>query len=324
VRNEGYWGRKPRITRRIYKLITNDDAAFQVLQKGEMDVMNLRAEQWVGQASRPAFEARFNKFRYPGNGFSYIGWNLRRPLFADKRVRRALTMLLDRELIREEIYQGLARVVSGSFHPDEPEYNKEIEPLPYDPDAAEALLAEAGWVDSNNNGTLDKDGAEFTFELLLTNDNPVAEQIATVFQESLRFAGVGMTIRQLEWATFLQSVKSHDFDASMLGWSLVPYPDPYQVWHSTQAIKDGSNSVGFVNEEADRLMEEARTVFDRDQRVALYHRFHEILHEEQPYTFLFCREDLVTVDKRIHNTVVYPRGLDSLEWWVPLPLQKYK
>jgi peptide/nickel transport system substrate-binding protein len=94
------------------------------------------------------------------------------------------------------------------------------------------------------------------------------------------------------------------------------------VWHSSQAEK-GSNFVGFVNAEADRIMDDARLEFDEQKRFATYHRFHAILHEEQPYTFLFCIQSLEALDRRFQNVKVYKFGLDSREWWVPANLQRY-
>ncbi len=324
VRNENYWNeeKKPRIVRRVYKLITDDNAAFQVLLRQEMDLMNLLPEQWVGRAAKPSFDEKFDKYSYYRPYYNYIGWNARNPLFADKRVRRAMTMLLDRETIRETIYHGLAQTISGNFFIDSPEYNKAIQPWPFDPAKGKTLLDEAGWTDSNGDGLRDKGGTAFQFELLIVNANPVAEQVATVFQEELRRAGIEMTIRPLEWATFLQSVDERRFEAVMLGWSMPPDADPYQVWHSSQAEK-GSNYVNFVSEEADRLIEQARTEFDQDKRIEMYRRFHEILHEEQPYSFMFCSKVLLAVDKRFRNVTMYPLGPDTLEWWVPAAVQRY-
>ena len=323
IRNEDYWGERPALERRIYRIITNPDAALQVLQQGNMDYMPLLPEQWQRRASNPQFEAQFHKLKYARASYSYIGWNMRRPQFEDKRVRQALTMLLDRESIREEIYYGLATVTSGSFFVEEPEYNPNIQPWPYDPERARELLAEAGWTDSTGNGRLDKDGVEFEFELMITNDNPMGEQIATLFQESLQTVGIRMRIRQLEWQAFLQDVKSHNYDSSMLGWSLAPYPDPYQLWHSSQAVVNGSNSVGFIHEEADQIIEAGRLEFDQEKRIAMYHRFHEILHEEQPYTFMFSPMALAAVDKRFRGIKTYPFGLQLSEWWVPADLHRY-
>jgi peptide/nickel transport system substrate-binding protein len=82
--------------------------------------------------------------------------------------------------------------------------------------------------------------------------------------------------------------------------------------------------VGFKNVEADRIMDQARLEFDEPKRVALYHRFDAILHEEQPYTFLFCIQELEALDKRFQNVKVYKFGLDSREWYVPANQQRYR
>lgn len=324
VRNENYWGEKPHILRRVLKIITNDDSAFTVLTKNEIDQMSLTPELWMTRADTAEFDADFNKIRFRSPSYNYIGWNMRRDLFKDQRVRLAMTMLMDRELILDELLYGLAVVTSGNFFVNEPEYNKEIEPWPFAPQRAAELLTEAGWTDSDNDGILDRAGMPFRFQLLMPNSAPVYyELIATIFQEELERAGIEMSIRTLEWATFLENVNKHEFDACMLAWRLVPYPDPYQVWHSSQAVEDGSNHVGFVNEEADRIMEQARTTFDHAKRIELYHRFHEIVHQEQPYTFLFCRDALYALDKRFANVAVYPIALDPAEWWVPQAEQRY-
>jgi len=206
---------------------------------------------------------------------------------------------------------------------EEPEYNEEIQPWPFDPEGAKRLLDEAGWIDSDGDGVRDKDGRPFQFELLFTVNWPPHERVATLFQEELARAGIQMAIRTLDWASLLPNVHEQKFDAVMMGWGQVPYPDPYQVWHSSQHVEHGSNHVGFKNEEADRIMEQARLEFDRQKRAQLYHRLHEIIHEEQPYTFLFCRKALLAVDKRFHNIRMYPYGPDPREWWVPKHLQRY-
>ncbi len=320
-RNENYWREKPYIKERVFQIITEHNSAFQVLNQQGMDVMELTPELWTHRASRPEFEQNFQKFTYYAPRYSYIGYNMRRPLFEDKRVRRALTMLLDREQILEQIHYGLGQVITGNFFIDNPEYNEELEPWPHDPEAARELLGEAGW-SRNDDGVMEKDGREFRFELIIRADSPTDEQIATVFQESLRRAGIQMRIRRLEWASLLQQVDSREFDAVRLGWSMPPDPDPYQVWHSSQA-EGGSNHVGFDNEEADEIIEEARQTFDDERRTELYRRFHEIVHEEQPYTFLFCMEVLLAVDNRVRGINIYPYGPDSREWYVPAELQRY-
>jgi peptide/nickel transport system substrate-binding protein len=318
-----YWGKTHYIQRIVFRIITDETVALQVLKKGEIDYMGLQPIQWERQTNTPQFKDAFKKIRYPSLGYSYIGWNNQKDLFRDKRVRRAMTMLMDRESFVKNIWYGLGSVITGSFFIGSPDYDKSIEPWPYDPDAAVKLLAEAGWTDSDGDGILDKDGKAFRFEFTYSSGSTTGEKIATMLQESLAKVGIEMSIRQLEWALFTQLLDDRAYDAVTLGWSLPVIADPYQVWHSSQA-REGSNYIGFVNEEADRILERARSEFDRDKRAEMYRRFHRILHEEQPYTFLFNRDNLVAIGTRFANVIEYPLGPDSTEWWVPEERRKYK
>jgi len=323
VRNEEYWGEKPHFNRIVLKIITDSTAAFQVLKKGGLDEMTLRPIQWVRQTRSRRFNENFLKLKYYTPSYSYIGWNQRKPLFSDRRVRLAMTLMMDRETILKKILFGLGTVVSGNFYIKSPDYNQALKPHPYDPAKAIELLRAAGWEDHDRDGILDRDGAPFHFEFLLSSGSKFGEQVATILQENLKGIGARMDIRKLEWAVFIQRIDERDFDACTLGWSLSWESDPFQLWHSSQAEK-GSNYVGFVNEEADRIIEAARREFDPAKRHRMYHRFHEIIHEEQPYTFLFTREDLEAVSSRFRNVNLYPMGPQPREWWTPTSLIRYR
>ena len=326
ARNPHYWGAKeqdgPWFDKIVYAIITDETAAFQVLARGDLDFMGLRPELFIRRGNTPRFQEQFNRFAYSRPAYNYIGWNLRKPLFKDKQTRKALAMLLDRELIRDEIYYGQAEIIAGNFMPGTPEHNNALQPVAFDPEGARALLAEAGWKDTDTDGILDRDGVAFRFDAATTNQNPVAESVLTVFMEELARVGIQLTIRPMEWASLIDRVDKREFDAILMGWSMPPDPDPYQVWHSSQ-VDAGSNYIGFVNEESDRLIEAARVSFDQDERIALYRRFQEILHEEQPYLFLLAPKVLAAGDKRLHGIRVYPFGIDQREWFVPKALQRY-
>ena len=321
-KNPDYWGEKPNLNRIVFRIITDNSVALQVLKRKELDVSGLTPIQWARQTSSKSFEESFDKLSYFQPNYSYIGWNLRKPYFSDKLVRQALTHLVNRELILTEILFDLGAVVTNPFYINSPEYDKSIEPIPYDPKKAAELLKEAGWVDTNNNGIIDRDGVEFEFEFLIPSGSETGDKIATILKEELDKMGISMDIRKTEWAVFTSRLMERNFDAVTLAWSMGVESDPYQIWSSTQA-EQGSNFVGFVNEEADSLIEAARKEFDREKRIEMYRRFSEIVHEEQPYTFLFCRKTTVAVNKRFENVVVYPLGIEPLEWHVPLPLQVY-
>lgn len=323
TRNENYWGPKPHLLKRVYRIITDQNAALQVMQQGGLDVMSLTPDQWVNQTSQPEFTAKFNKLSYYLPYHGYIGWNMRRPQLADKRVRQAMTMLLDRQTILDTTFHGLGKQVTNGFIIGTEEYNKDLQPWPFDPERAKKLLEEAGWTDNNADGVREKDGQPLHFEFLMPSGSPETEALGTVFQEEVKKAGVDLSIRQLEWATFVDRVHKLDFDSIIMGWQLDPEQDPYQLWHSSQA-KEGSNYPGFCNAEVDQIIETARKEFDIHKRAALYHRMNEIIHEEEPYTFLFCIKALVAVDKRFQNVTPYRLGLDAREWWVPKSLQRYQ
>ncbi|MGD9651035.1 MAG: peptide-binding protein [Candidatus Dadabacteria bacterium] len=322
-KNPDYWGEKPHLNRIVFRIITDSSVALQVLKRQELDVASLTPIQWEKQTNSPDFEKHFDKFSYFTPNYSYIGWNSKRPFFADKRVRTALTHLVNRELILDKVMYGLGAIVTNPFYINSPEYDKSIEPIPYDPAAARKLLEEAGWVDHDNDGIRDKDGVKFSFEFLIPGGSETGEKIATILKEELDGIGIDMTIRKTEWAVFTTRLNERNFDAVTLAWSMGIESDPYQIWSSTQA-EAGSNFIGFKNAETDKLIEEARKEFDRDKRIELYRQFSEIIHEEQPYTFLFCRKATVAVNKRFENVTVYPLGIEPTEWYVPLPLQKYK
>ncbi len=325
-----YWGeKKPWVNEIHYKVITDDNAAIQLLRRQELDELRMSPEQWVRQATKPEIADHYQRITlyspvdgYAGS-FGWIGWNAQRPYFADKRVRRAMTMLLDRDTIGETIYRGLVRVVTGSMFPDSPSYDQSIEPWPYDPEAAYKLLDEAGWVDTDQDGIRDKDGVPFRYQWIFPSGSPEYEQLATVFKEEQDKAGIDVTLRPLEWATFLESVTKRSFDACSMAWVSPYLSDPYQIWHSSQTEK-GSNYVSFINEEADQLIVDARTEFDKEKRDAMYRRFHAILHEEQPYTFLYNSKRKVVISNRFQNVTPYTLGFDMREWWVPVAEQRYK
>jgi peptide/nickel transport system substrate-binding protein len=326
-RNEEYYGRKPHIKRLVLRFVPDDNTALLLAGSGEVDYMGVRAEQWVKEVADELYREKFNRYYYyvPTAGFSYIGWNEKRPFFADKLVRRAMTHAVQREAVRKEYLYGLAEIVTGPFYIKAPAYDAAIEPYEYDLAAAQRLLDEADWVDGDDDGLRDKiiDGerVKFSFAFMIPSGSKTGELIAVLLQEDLRKLGIEMDIRQLEWSTFEQQLTNGNFDAVTLAWTGTLDGDPYQIWHSSQR-DGGSNYIGFANSEADGIIEAARTEFDADKRNAMYRRFHAILHDEQPYTFLYTQPNLAILDKRFHNVVIHKLGTDTRDWYVLAGLQK--
>ena len=315
VRNENYWDKKPEIRRIQFKIVHDSTIALQVLKKGLLDYSSLRIIQWVKQTDTPKFRQMFSKLLYPGRIYDYIAWNQKNPIFKEKKVRQAMTMLVNRDMIRKKLMFGLGRIMTGPFFPYSKQYNSKIQPLLYDPETAKRLLEEVGWRDTDGDGILDKGGKKFEFEFLFSAGSKIADRYATILKEDLKKVGILMDISRLEWAAFMDRLNTRKFDAVSLAWSIPLEGDPYQVWHSSQVeVKGSSNFISFSNERADELMEAARVEFDPEKRNALYHEFQNILDDEQPYTFLFNTPNLVAVSKRFTNVKIHRLGLDLLEW----------
>lgn len=330
-RNPGYWGeaigRSGYVDRIVFRLAQDPTTALQMLKAGQIDVLSdIRAVQWAKQMSSRSFEAKFNKYKFYTPQYSYIGWNTLRPFFADKRCRRAMTQLFNREEFAEKVLYGLSEVISGGLFFLSPYYDSSIEPWPYDPEAARRLLDEAGWLDHDGDGIRDKDGVKFEFTFSLPAESKSGEKIGTLLKEELEKVGIVMHIEKQEWALFIERIHEKNFDATTLRWMSPWSVDLYQIWHSSSAGPGGSNAISYKNPEVDRIAEALRTTFDEEERIRLCHRFHQIVHEEQPYTFLFCDAELMAVDKRFRGVETFRirPGYELLEWWVPEQLQKYR
>lgn len=310
-----YWGPPMTLRGVVYKIINDQWVAFQALKKGEIDVSGVRSIQWAKQTDSAAFRRRFTKTEYEpySAGYSYIGWNLRRPLFADRRVRQALTMLIPRETLIQKLFFGSGHVTTGPFYEHGPQHDPTLHPWPYAPERALALLAEAGWTDHDGDGVRDKDGVPFQFTFLYPGPSRTVDNLSSIIREDMRKIGIVVEVRQMEWSVFLQTTHDHQFDAVFGGWSGDYESDPHQIWHSSQQA-EGSNYLGFANAEVDRLIEAARVEFDPERRNALYHQMERILHEEQPCTFLFTFTSRLVRHQRFTNVHVYPGGVDMREW----------
>jgi peptide/nickel transport system substrate-binding protein len=326
-RNENYWGEKPKIRKLVFRFITNDTAALQSLLAGEVDYLRPLPEQFSEKENDEQFRKDFYCLSYwdaSNTGYFWIGWNEARPFFADRRVRLALTELIDRQAIKEHILRNPeAEIPTGPFYINGPQSDPNIKPWPYDPENAKKLLDEAGWIDSDGDGIRDKGGVPFRFRYMIVSGAQLHEQMAKLVKDSLSKAGIDVIIDPYEWSVFTQRVQDRDFDALNMAWGGNVESDPYQIWHSSQ-IKKGSNYVRFSNAEADRLIEQARQTLDADKRNALYHRFHRIIHEEQPYTFIYTRPEQRFLDRRFQNVIIHKLGIDEHEWYVPKDKQKYK
>lgn len=336
--NSDYWEGAPYVSRYLLRIIPDQSTAFLELLNGGVDALGawaggaLTPEQYARQTGTPGFRRNFEKYRTSSLGYTYLGWNLNRPMFRDKRVRRALTLALDRRAIVDNVLYGLGEVATGPYPPASWAHNPDVEPLPYDPEAAKKLLAEAGWTDTDGDQLLDRDldgdgkREPFSFEIVTNQGNVSRERVATIVQRQLQEVGVEARVRILEWTTFLtQFINKRDYDATILGWSLGVDPDAYAIWHSSKTGEHEYNFVGYANPKVDRLLEEGRRTLDLEARKRIYRQIHAILAEDLPYTFLYVPAGLSAVHRRFKGIEVteWSIGRHPERWYVPAALQKH-
>lgn len=319
-RNENYFGNALGIGAKLetleYQIIKHPNTRFQALLGKKINMLGLYPDQWVNRRDELQ-KHDINCHRYLSSAYSYIGYNEKNPLFQSSKVRRALTMLVDREKIAREIYHDLAEIVTSPFFPGSKYYDKDLRPWPYDPERAKKLLEAENWRDADGDGILEKDGKKFSFTMLQVANHPIQQRMLPMLKESFAAAGIDMKIQTVEWSVYIQRLNERNFDACTLGWASSFDSDLYQVWHSSQIANGGSNHISYANPELDALLEKMQLTFDMNERQELARKISQILHEDQPYTFLFCPYSLCAIDNHYQNVRVFSSGIPEILFFLP-------
>lgn len=325
VRNELYWAFTPPLSSYRYKVVQDRLALLTAYTNGEGDMMRCTPEQYDSKTQDAAFlrDNNAKKWFNMRGGYSFIGWQCgprdgKLTPFHDKRVRLAMTHIIDRDKIRRDIEENLTRPATGPFLSSTPQANPDIEPWPHDLDKARELLAEAGWVDRDDDGVLENErGDEFEFEITFGNGSQGTLRMCELIKAECAKVGIRMNLRPIDWSTLSPILNTRDFDAVTFAWSAsAPESDPNQIWHSNSIPNQGDNFIQWSSPEADRLIEEGRRTLDADERMKVWHQLHEVFHEEQPYTYMSEIPWTRFTTKRSHNLQEYNSGLEYYEFWV--------
>ncbi|MCP5508365.1 MAG: permease [Chlamydiales bacterium] len=298
---------------------SSPDAIWQDFKSNNLDSYNLQpdqeieleeflnSKQYIAQADQGAGIERLD---YLARSYNYIGWNQSTPYFSSKKVRQAMTMAIDRQRIIDQNLNGMGMEITGSFYRFSPAYDASIEPWPFDPQRAQRLLEEEGWYDSDGDGILDKligdERVSFIFTLTYYVKNPITKAICEYIATALKEIGIICNLNGVDIADLSATFEDKSFDAIYLGWGLgTPPEDPRQLWHSEGARQPGSsNAVGFSNSEVDSIIDALVFEYDPKKRIQLYHRFDQIIHDEQPYTFLYSPKTALLYRDYLQNVFI--------------------
>ncbi len=331
ISNENYFESEPYIKKYVFRIIPDQSIQFLELLNESIDSMNLSAEQFFAYKE---FFNNYNKFSYPSFSYTYLGFNLKHPIFKDKKVRKAIAYAINKDEIINGILLGKAKKATGPFPPQSWAYNENVKDFEYNIKEAKKLLEEAGWIYDEKNKILQKityvDGKKnvekFKFTLITNQGNKSRQLIAEIIQKQLKDVGIEVEILVLEWSIFINNyIIPRNFDAVILGWSLSRDPDQFSIWHSSQRSPGKYNFVGYINLEVDKLLELGRKEFNFLKRKEIYKKIHKIIHDDVPYIFLYYPESMPVVHKRFKNVELTKIGIgwNFIKWYVPKEKQRY-
>ncbi|MFT5765478.1 MAG: peptide/nickel transport system substrate-binding protein [Saprospiraceae bacterium] len=312
VKKDNWWGDKikdkyPMLTaypkRIVFKPISDATTALTLMKNQELDVITVIPEDQFLEFKESEIGKQSINFHTPDAFvYNYYGLNTKRPKLSDKRVRHALAHLFDRDEVFRTV-SPFAEPIIGPFHPMRSYYNNDLKPIQLDVEKAKKLLAEAGWKDTNNNGTLDKvidgESLEMELDLLITPSNKVSSSMGLIFQNEARKAGVRINVVEKDAAALFAQLRSRDFDIYALAASAeLSIDDPKQFWHTESDVPSGQNRFGFGNAESDKLIDDIRSELDETKRDVLFKKLQKIIYDEQPAIFLYVTKNRIAVNKK--------------------------
>jgi peptide/nickel transport system substrate-binding protein len=318
-------GGRPYLDRLVVRVIPEQTTLLTEILTGGVDIYQQPNPE---QVERLEAAQGVEVLDFPFRQWTYLAWNTRRDKFSDPRVRRALTMAIDRQQIVDALLYGMGDVGRStatpghwSFDPDDDQTY-----LPYDPDAALELLAEAGWTRDGQGILRNAQGEPLSFTLITNDGNDLRVDMMQVIQAQLRRIGVQVQPRRVEWNTMIrqlqgslnaQGVRERDFDAAIVAWIDYFRKDDTGILHSDN-LDAPYQYVGYSNPEADRLMEQILLTVDREEARPLWQEYQRLIVRDSPYTVLHYPRRMAAVRTRLNDVHMDARGelVNVTEWWI--------
>ncbi len=301
----------------IFKIIPEYQIRLTQLQNDEIDLME---DIQTDDIDKLINNGNINVIPISGRDFDYIAWNNIDPekygdnktitkniLFGSPNVRKALTYALNRKAVIDDYLNGYGQLSVGPVSPIFKNiFDNAITPYKYNPDKAIELLRGEGWKDSNGNGIIDKNGVEFSFTLHIPAGNPRRDFAASLFKNNLLAVGIDVTIEQNELGTFIDNLFSKKYDAWMAAW-VVPIPINLKISWYSKLEETPLNFASYQNKKIDELLDNIESGSSKDIKED-YKKIQEIIHNDEPYSFLYWVDNIVSYNKRITKINISPLG----------------
>jgi peptide/nickel transport system substrate-binding protein len=308
----------------VFKIIPDYTSRLNQLKKGEIDFMELITAEDVSDLKE---RDNLNILTIDGREYDYIAWNnididtyhksgriVPNKLFGKREVRIALTYAINRQEILEEYLYNYGSIATTPVSPIFTSfYNPYIKPYTYNPAKAKKILTNEGWIDSNNNGIIDKNGVEFEFTLYVPGGNPLRNYAATIVQNNLKAIGIEMKFETLEIGAFIDNLGGKKMNAWMAAWYIIVPIELNVLWNSDLQSTQ-LNFVSYQNKAIDNIMEQLNKNLPGEIQKELYYQFQEIIHQDNPETFMYWTSNIIGINKKINNINISPLGAITHCW----------
>lgn len=285
--------------RLVYKFYANMQTQLTELKGGGIDVMsNIPPNDYKSLKSDASFLSKYDLYDIPSWTSSSLALNTKSPLLNDKKTRLALAHAIDVDGIINNILGGMGSRMNTLVNAAKSYHRKDLALISFDANTAKQLLADAGWKDSNNNGTVDKviggKVTELQLRFLIANKAPIPD-VAVLVQNNLKAIGVGSEIIAKDFNTIREEVKKGNFEMTYIAKGGSNANDEFeQTWHSVK----GSNETGFGNPTLDVLIDQINSTLDATAQKALYGKFQQIIYDEVPIIMLANPRERIAISKK--------------------------
>jgi peptide/nickel transport system substrate-binding protein len=321
--NENYFKGRPHVDKLIAKPFADQNIMTQALMFNAVDMIVL-----VNLRDLPEIQGdkRFILQPYNALSYSFFGYNVRNPLLADKRVRKAFTHAVNRQEMLDSFFNGQGTIISGPFAPGSWAYNLDVQPLPFDPEKAKTLLQEAGFSRAAD-GFMQKDGKRLALSLKvpIEKESEAVKRVVLAFKNYLKNVGADIKVEFKEWQAWKEDVfLEHDFDIVFAIWVFDDSADISSLFHSGEIGSWKNNFGGYSNPEVDGLINESKLTLDHEKRRTINRKLHAILGEENPYTFLWTLTNYAAYHKKVRRVAIHPYKFFSYadDWFIEEKDQK--
>ncbi|HPT75142.1 MAG TPA: ABC transporter substrate-binding protein [Defluviitaleaceae bacterium] len=319
--NPAWFKGEPYIERIKVLVIPDEETELYSFEQGQIDLIGTNAVDWGKYAQ--SGESRVKE--YVTSYYDFIGFNFNKVLFQDKKARKAVAYVIDKQNILENQYLNHGVLTDVPISPTSWLYCDEIEKYNYDIEKAKELLVESGWSDSDNDGVLDKtmNGSkiDFIFNLLVESEDETRKEAAREIIKMLSELGIKVNLEEVSKEEFLIRLQEKNFDAFIGGWKLSPIPDFTFAFHSSQ-IENGSNFISFRSEQMDSLLEKAFTAVGEENMKMAYDELQKYIADELPYISLYFRNAALITHDRIQGELKPQRDFyigNIKDWFIYEP-----